>query len=144
MSAWEILNLSPTKQHFISHPEVLSGAATQKQNNALAFESTRKSLARVHTQLILYSQYRLGGIRGICCYVTVFIISKNLRAQGRFAGLSSDYHVIQWICLRRNNVSSDTGEGRLQEARSMILGCVPLTTSVPAPHVECINSLSAE
>lgn len=95
-----------------------------------AFRKLGKLLARVHNkQLILYRH----ATAGYMAFVVTWLFSSLAKVPPLMQDLqrlSSDDHVIQWICLHKNNVSSDTKKWKPQEARSMILGCVPLTTSV--------------
>lgn len=133
MSACRILNLPPTRTIQYPNTEVLSGGATQKQNNGLAlwekaFTNLKNFGSRAEKQRILYRHVTAGHTAFVVTWL-FSSLAKVSQLRQDLQRLSSDDHVIQWICLRKNNVSSDTRKRRLQEARSMILGCVPLTTS---------------
>lgn len=129
------LKSSSNEDHSISYTEALSGEVTQtKQGFVLreeAFANFEKALAHVHRTDIRASCH--SGIRVICCYTTVSIISKSVTAQ---AEICSTFH--QMIMLFSGFVSAKImfpltqrkKKIELRETRSMILGCVPLTTSV--------------
>lgn len=117
-------------EYSVSHTEVLSGRVTQSQNNGLPIEKRlSETWADVRTvqALMLYCPVTAGYTVFV---VTLLFSSLVIQLRKDLQHLSSDDHVIQWICLSKNNVSSDEKTLELQEARGMILGSVPLTTSL--------------
>lgn len=96
-----------------------------------AFKNLESAGFCIYEQLI-YDRHVTAGYEAFVVTRLFSSLAKGPQLRQGVQRLSSDDDVGQWICLRKKNQRflGHTKKWRPQEARSMILGCVPLTTSV--------------